>query len=75
MRFGSRSHDVDPERPKPNTRVEAERDHLVRTLRDLADRIDRAPLHRISESVAWLTAGVKPLMGAVERALGRESKS
>jgi hypothetical protein len=64
MRFGSRSHESEPE--KHHSKEAVERDRLVRRLRDLADRIDRAPLTR-TNSVA---AAVEPLVGAVERALG-----
>ena len=68
MRFGSRSHDVDPKSAPETT---GERYRLVRTLRDLADRIENAPLQRITESVAPLAAAVEPLVQLVERALGR----
>ncbi len=71
MRFGSRSHDTDPE--KPDATVTGERDRLVRTLRDLADRIERAPFKRITGSVAWIAAAVEPLVHVVERALGRQT--
>ena len=68
MRFGSRSHDTDPD--KPDETVTGERARLVRTLRDLADRIERAPFGRIAESVAWIAKAVEPLVTVVDRALG-----
>ena len=67
MRFGSRSHDVD----KLDAKVTTERDRLVRTLRDLADRIEKAPSGRITESVTRIAVVVEPLVRVVERALGR----
>lgn len=69
MRFGSRSHDIDVD--KLDAAVTTERDRLVQTLRDLADRIEKAPLSRITESVAWISVAVEPLVRVVERALGR----
>jgi hypothetical protein len=68
MRFGSRSHDTDTD--KLDRTVTSERDRLVRTLRELADRIEGAPFNRITESVAWLTSAVEPLTQMVDRALG-----
>jgi hypothetical protein len=70
MRFGSRSHDTDTD--KLDRTVTSERDRLVRTLRDLADRIEGAPFNRISASVAGITSAVEPLTRMVERALGGE---
>jgi hypothetical protein len=69
MRFGSRSHDTEPQ--KSETTVTGERARLVRTLRDLADRIERAPFGRITESVAWIAKAVEPVVEVVDRALGR----
>jgi len=68
MRFGSRSHDPEPE--KLDVTVTGERDRLVRTLRDLADRIEKAPFSRITESVSWIAKVVEPVVGVVDRALG-----
>ena len=73
MRFGSRSHDTDPD--KPETTVTGERARLVRTLRDLADRIEKAPFGRITESVAWIAKAVEPVVTVVDRALGRSRDS
>jgi len=70
MRFGSRSHEPD----KTDTTVSTERDRLVRTLRDLADRIERAPFNRIAESLAWIATSVEPLVHVVDRAVGRTDK-
>ena len=72
MRFGSRSHDIDLDKLDP--KISTERDRLVRTLRDVADRIERAPAGRISESAAWITAAVEPLLRVVERVLGRHNQ-
>ena len=69
MRFGSRSHDTNSE--KLDARVTGERDRLVQTLRDLADRIEQAPFNRISDSVASIATAVEPLVRVVERALRR----
>lgn len=70
MRFGSRSHE--PE--KTDTTVSTERDRVVRTLRDLADRIERAPFNKISESLTWIATTIEPLVAVVERAAGRDKR-
>ena len=68
MRFGSRSHDPEPE--KVDATLTGERDRLVRTLRNLADRIEAAPSKRMTESMTWLATAAGPFIKAVERALG-----
>lgn len=68
MRFGRHSHDIDLEKFDAT----GERDRLVRTLRDVADRIEKAPRDRITESPAWIAAALEPLMGILERARGRQ---
>jgi hypothetical protein len=74
MRFGSHSHDVEPE--KVGTKVKSQRDRLVKLFRELADRIEQAPMDRISDSLAWLAAAAEPLVRVVERASrGDRSKS
>ncbi len=70
MRFGSRSHDTNTDTDKLDRTVTSERDRLVRTLRDLADRIEGAPFNRISETVAWIASALEPLTRTVERVLG-----
>lgn len=68
MRFGSHSHDIDHETRDPRT----ERERLVRTLRDVAERIEKAPLDQISESLTFFRAALEPLVRVVDRALGRQ---
>jgi hypothetical protein len=68
MRFGSHTH-VDPDQLDP--KLKTERDRLVTTLRGLADRIEAAPLERLSEGLASMLVAVEPLVRAVQRALGR----
>lgn len=68
MRFGSHSHDhIDLETRDPRR----ERDRLVRMLRDVTERIEKAPLDQITESLAFIVAALEPLTRLVERALGR----
>lgn len=69
MRFGTHSHDVDPQ--QLDAKDTAERDRLVRTLRDLAERIERANLTRVRDSLRWIAAAVDPVVRSVERALGQ----
>jgi len=40
----------------------------------LADRLEAAPLSRLSAGLAWVAGGVEVLVRAVERALGRDQK-
>jgi hypothetical protein len=54
--------------------LDAERARLVALLRRLADRLEAAPLSRVSEGLAWVAGGVEVLVRAVERALGRDQK-
>ena len=68
MRFGSHSHDTELETLDPRS----ERARLVRTLRDVAERIERAPLERITESLAFIVAALQPVLRLVERALGHQ---
>jgi hypothetical protein len=55
-----------------DAKLDAERARLVALLRRLADRLEAAPLSRISEGLAWVAGGVEVLVRAVERALGRD---
>lgn len=52
-----------------NAKVSAERDRLVKALRDLADRIERANLARVSEGLAWVATAAETLIKTIERAL------
>ncbi len=74
MRFGSRRHDVDPEPDAIDTKLKGQRDQLVKLLRDLADRIEHAPLGRITDSLTWLAGAVEPMARVVERALSRQAR-
>ena len=67
MRFGSHSHDIDLKTLDPRR----ERDRLVRMLRDVTERVEKAPLDQITGSLASMVAAVEPLMRLFERALGR----
>ena len=67
MRFGSHSHDTELETLDPRR----ERERLVRTLRDTADRIEKAPLDGITESLAFIVSALEPVKRLVERALGQ----
>lgn len=51
--------------------VRAERDGLVKLLREAADRIERAPVERVGESLAWIAAAVTPLIRTTDRVWGR----
>lgn len=66
MRFGSHSHDVDR---KPLDPIR-ERIRIVRALRDITDRIEKAPLDGITESLAFIAAALEPLVRLVDRTLG-----
>lgn len=69
MRFGSRSHDTNPdEHDRP---VNHERARLVASLRELAAKIEGAPLTRITASIPALTAALEPMARLVDRALAR----
>ena len=63
---------IDPE--KIDAKLDAERARLVALLRRLADRLEAAPLSRLSAGLAWVAGGVEVLVRAVERALGRDQK-
>lgn len=52
-----------------NAKVTAERDRLVKLLRDLADRIERANLDRVSEGLTWVATAADTLVKTIERAL------
>jgi hypothetical protein len=54
-----------------DAKLRAERDRLVKALRDLADRIDRAPLDRITGGLAWMASTIETLVQTIERTLRR----
>jgi len=60
---------------KIDAKLDAERARLVAVLRRLADRLEAAPLSRVSEGLAWVVGGVEVLVSTVERALGRDQKN
>ncbi len=47
-----------------------ERDRIVVALRSLADQIEKAPLDRLSQGLAWVGTAAEALIRTVERALG-----
>jgi len=55
---------------KINAALNDERDRIVIGLRRLADRIEAAPLERVSEGLTWIATGAETLIRTVERALG-----
>jgi hypothetical protein len=57
-----------------DAKLDAERARLVALLRRLADRLEAAPLSRVTEGLAWVAGGVEVLVRAVERALGRDQR-
>jgi hypothetical protein len=69
MRFGRRSHDIEPQ--KIDAAVRSERQRLVGILRALADRLEKAPEPKFTEGTPWISAALEPLVRAVDRALGR----
>jgi hypothetical protein len=52
-----------------NAKVTAERDRVVKALRDLADRIERANLDRVSEGLSWVATAAETLVKTIERAI------
>ncbi len=54
--------------------LDAERTRLVALLRRLADRLETAPLSRVSEGLAWVAGSAEVLVRMVERAIGRDQK-
>jgi hypothetical protein len=57
---------------KIDAAVKNERDRIVVALRRLTDRIEAAPVERVSDGLAWVATTVETLVRTVERALGRE---
>ena len=62
------------DREKIDAKLDAERARLVALLRRLADRLEAAPLSRVSDGLAWVAGGVDVLVRAVERVLGRDQR-
>jgi hypothetical protein len=60
---------IDPE--TIDQRLEAEKARVVALLRRLADRLEAAPVSRVSQGLTWISGGVEMLVKTVERALGR----
>ena len=54
-----------------NSQLREERDRLVVLLRQLADRIEAAPIDRVSEGLTWVATAAEGLVRSVERVLGR----
>lgn len=49
-----------------DAKLEAERTRIVRALRDLADRIERAPLERVSGALTLIAGFVEQLVARAE---------
>ncbi len=64
----------DASRIKPekiDAAIREERDRIVVALRALADRIENAPVERLSGGVAWVATAADSLIRTIERALAR----
>lgn len=72
--MAAKSDRVHIDSEKIDAKLDAERARLVALLRRLADRIEAAPLSRVSEGLAWVAGGVEVLVRAVERALGGDQR-
>jgi len=57
---------------KVDAALREERDRLVVALRGLADKIEKAPLERISGGISWVATAAESLVRTIERALVRE---
>jgi hypothetical protein len=60
---------IDPE--KIETVVRTERDRLVALLRRMADKLEAAPLDRLTDGATWIAPIADVLVKTVERALSR----
>jgi hypothetical protein len=58
---------------KIDAALREERDRIVVALRSLADQIEKAPLDRLSQGLAWVGTAAEALIRTVERALGGKS--
>jgi hypothetical protein len=72
--MAAKSDRVHIDSEKIDAKLDAERARLVALLRRLADRIEAAPLSRVSEGLAWVAGGAEVLVRAVERALGGDQR-
>jgi hypothetical protein len=59
---------------KIDAAVKGERDRIVVALRRLADRIEQAPVERVSEGLTWVATAAETLVSTIERALGGVKK-
>lgn len=57
---------------KIDATLREERDRLVAALRGLADRLEQAPLDRVSRGLAWIATTAETLIRTVEGALTRD---
>jgi hypothetical protein len=57
---------------KIDAAIREERDRLVVALRSLADKIEKAPVDRVSEGVSWVATAAEALVRSVERMLHPE---
>ncbi len=57
---------------KIDAAIREERDRLVVALRSLADKIENAPLERVSDGIAWVATAAEALIRTVERTLHPE---
>jgi hypothetical protein len=55
-----------------DAKLRAERDRLVKLLRELADRIERAPLDRITGALTWIGTAAETFIRTVESVIGGE---
>jgi hypothetical protein len=58
-----------------DAQLREERDRLVVLLRQLADKIEAAPLARVSEGLTWVATAAEGLVRSVERVLGGRASS
>ncbi len=58
---------------KIDAAIREERDRLVVALRSLADKIEKAPLDRVSEGLSWVATAAEALVRSVERMLHPET--
>jgi hypothetical protein len=54
---------------KLDAALREERDRIVVALRSLADKIEVAPVERVSGGLAWIATAAETLLKSVERAL------
>jgi hypothetical protein len=59
---------------KIDAAVKSERDRIVVALRRLADRIESAPVERVSEGLTWVATAAETLVSTIERVLGGVKK-